>query len=497
MKSVEEFFRPTSSDDTEDSCYQTTTKEENERLIFENVVDLAITQPNNFFECYELLKIAESFKSKKNAANSNYLMFYSKLLPILEVINQHDSSVSIKSILCNSNIDIILGQYNKTKEFYLNLATLCDTLDEQLLINEKGKLNTKHVAHKTFQKIQALCTNYTYEVKDREQINYLLRFFKYLKVYSKIVYVEKNNSNLISKGKEASFFEILKMSRIVILKNLVCDKKIDVCDFEHMYSTLKLDLIYEVSSTFFPKIPLYFDEMDINKCFIKSKKMEKPDKNIILYIQKRNWLLAFILSEIFNMNELNININESRIQTFINLVQLERVQTLKTLFMNNNVVTALQHKINEEAIENYAQNILKENNMTLDKTDGNVEMAEEIFEHSLDFKNLRQHIIDIIHNLPESQFKNSKKLSDLYDIILSNTSFESNTADYVKYIRFISDHSIRISCIVDFCKWSPKICMDVMKSEFSRFSKISEDQLKPLKRKYNEIELYENVSKDL
>ncbi|KAF2881693.1 hypothetical protein ILUMI_24475 [Ignelater luminosus] len=327
----------------------------------------------------------------------------------------------------------------------------------------------------------------------KEQVKFLQRFLNYLRSFSKILYVEHNNSQLISKGKDTSYFALLDFSRSEILEKLLFEKKLDLHDFEQLFSKLKLDLIHHVATIFFPKVHLSINQRSNENKYVKPNVL--PNNNIITYVQKRNWLLAFILNEMYKIEETKLDLNEIRIKTFINFIKLSRIQNLKSLFDNNEVVTALQQNIAPKLINTFfEQHIIKSEVEASQHSTSSLETGKEIFEGDLKITDWK-HLFDVIDSIPFNQLQKSKELLDLRDMVLNELISDCFEPDYFKYVQFISDNQLRWECILNnMTTWPGQFCIEVFESELSRFDKIDEKYEKKFVKWCEKIRIYEKVS---
>ncbi|KAK5647689.1 hypothetical protein RI129_002581 [Pyrocoelia pectoralis] len=457
---------------------------------FMNIIDLILTLPNNSEECSDLINLALIYSDVD--VDEHYLNFFTRMKNIFKEINTR-YTLSIKEILCNPEFELDTEQHQANESFHIQLMHLSNILYKQLEGISDGKFNEKHAAHKTFIKLhQLFSSNYT---EGKEQIRYLLRLFNYLKGFSKIFYIEHNNSDLISMGKNTSLFAILNMGRSEILQKLLFERNLDISDFEQLFVKLKLDLVYHVASIFFPSISLGNPSV----CVWEGKQTFSSNSHVISYIQKRNWLLAYILKNIYNIEDSDVVLNEVRIKSLLNYLKLPRLQQLKTLFNDNAMITALQHNINPSTLKGYFDTHTVQVDGFLQGSQistGSFETGEEIFEGSLKITDWK-HLFDIIDNIPQTQLCNNEELVALRDKVLMELVSDCFEPDFYKYVQYITNDRLRCECIINnFTTWRGNFCINVMKSEISNFSKIDDEYLEKFKDWCEKIELCEKI-KDL
>ncbi|KAK4885167.1 hypothetical protein RN001_001438 [Aquatica leii] len=463
---------------------------------FLNLIDLLVTLPMSFIECNELLEITYAYSNANT--ETQYLNFFKTISDVFTEINTR-YPLSIKDILCDTQFDLNAEQCQLKESFFSQLAHLCDIFYKQSSYSNDGILNEKHPIHKTYIKLhQLFFSHYVYEGK--EQIKYLQRLFNYLKGFSKVLYIEHNNSDIISHNKNTSFFEILDMGRSEVLEKLIFDKNLDIGDFEQLFLKLKLDLIYHVAAIFFPNISLTKSK---DNCLSERKPARDPNRQIILYIQKRNWLLAYILNEMYNGDEFKLDLSEVRVKTFINYLKLTSVQKLRPLYDNNQVITSLHHIVNLPQLKSYIdEHTVKYEVEDFDHPNfllgsqastESLETAEEIFEGGLTMTNWK-HLFDIIDNIPQKDLLHNAELIKLHDMILTELVGDCFEIDYFKYAQLIIDDYLRCQCIFNnHTTWPGDFCINIMKSELSRFSAIDEESKTRFKILCKKIELCEKI----
>ncbi|KAB0805691.1 hypothetical protein PPYR_02661 [Photinus pyralis] len=454
---------------------------------FMTIVDLILTLPNSADECRDLIKLAVTYSDAD--IDEQHLNFFKRITEAFTVID----TLSMKEILCNSEFELNTDQQKSKESFYIQLQNLANVFCKQLETTNDGKLNEKHSAHKIFIKLhQLFLSNYT---EGKEHMRYLLRLFNYLKGFSKIFYVEQNNSDVISKGKNTSLFTILTMGRSEILEKLLFERNLDISDFEQLFLKLKLDLVYHVASIFFPSISLSSSYVS------ERKELRPPNAHVITYIQKRNWLLAYILKNIYKIEDSDVVLNEVRIKALVNFLKLPRIQHLTDLYNNNAMVTALQQSINPSILKEYFDKRTVKINDEIQPgfllgsqvSTGSLETGEEIFEGSLKITDWK-HLFDIIDNIPQYQLCNNAELMDLRDKVLIELVSDCFEPDFYKYVQYITNDRLRCECILNnFTTWPGEFCISVMKSEMSSFSPIDQECRAKFKEWCETIDLCEKI----
>lgn len=462
---------------------------------FFDVFDLAISFSKNYEESGEFLKIANKYYNLSNCL-SPFSIFYEKLTQVFtETASKKHLSVS--EILLEPIYDLDITRQQKIDDFYNQIITNYDCFITQLNNFEKGSLNQNHPSHKTFLKLQELSVNLMKTKsngnEDREEIiKYFQRLYSYLKAFSKIFYIEKNNANLIACGKDVSYFEILNISKHELVGKLIFENNLHPSDFEQFFTKMKLDLSYHIAANCFPMIYLLEDRDEIYL-----KPLHKPSLQVLTYIQKRNWLLGFILNEIHKIEITNIDFNSTRLKYFLNYVKLPMVQRLMELYDNNEFVTALQRTVDCGFIEKYFNESIRkydaeENNLekVANLSTESCEEASEGFLRSTNWK----HLFDIIDSIPQLQLNNSDILKDLRDMVLVNLVSERYEPEYYKYVQYIQDDDLRLNIIMCYkMYWPVQFCIDIMQAELTRFKPINQKYRNVMDKLCSKMKLYEKV----
>ncbi|KRT81271.1 hypothetical protein AMK59_5263, partial [Oryctes borbonicus] len=329
-------------------------------------------------------------------------------------------------------------------------------------------LNLSHPLHKLLLELQDICIRF--QISDRDQMQYMQKLLKYLKAFSKVFLLKQNNADLISKGSEVSLFNILKYKRVDLISKLIYERHVDGDDFDYDFRKMKLDLTYHIAACSFPKVQLNRTNADWG-----SMQLFKPTRNVINYIQKRNWLLAFIINKIYGIQDEKIDPNEIRIRTLGNLMQSKDVQYLKTLFNDNEILTVLQQDFCTLYIINEGED-----------ADQNGSFYP-ILLRLPDTDNWKQ-LYDLISSIKEIR-TNDSRIQKLRDLILCNLIKSRQEPDHYKYIRFIRNPEIRLQIILEemHC-WPDEFCIDIIKGEHSLCE--SDNKVSNLLDWKKKIELY-------
>ncbi|CAH0552131.1 unnamed protein product [Brassicogethes aeneus] len=460
----------------------------NETDVFFCVLDLALTQPK---DCDIMLDIAD----KHNTSGDN---FYDKIRGLYDFVGINEN-ITLSDILKSSRYDLNLNRYTTKQKFYDDLAESYKELYQSLTVDEAGVFNRSHKSHKALIKLNNICNNFVEsQSKTKDNIKYLLKLYNYLKAFSGILYIEQNTTNLISNGKNTSFFQLLNYNRAELTGKLLFVRNLDPSEFEKYFGKLKLDFLYHVIGNCFPTINLHTHDVSKEELYPENS-LFVPSKSIITYIQRRNWLLAFILNEMYKLDDLKMDISELRVQTFLNCLNLQSMQNLKVIFNNNIITTVLQNDISTQKLSDYVNNkvLLQDNFLTASHHShvscDSLETGEEILEDALKSTNWKD-LFDILDSVPEHQLKKKQELIDLKDMVLANLIQDGFEIGYYKYVEFISNADARINTVLsNFRKWPGEFCVYILKSEISRFDGARHRQMPELIDWLQEIELCEKL----
>lgn len=468
-----------------------------EHDFFMNIFDFALTGTKTWEESEILLNQAQEKFNFDESISSNYLNFYKRITQVGHEIGPKDN-VSLPEILISPKYPLDVKSHKTKEEFWKNLAQLYDEFNNQNRSNEPGIFNKNHPNHKTLLKMNDLCQKYFEETcGNKENTQYLLRVFNYLKAFSKILYIEQNSSDIISKGKNSSFFDILNFNRSELTGKILFERHLDPTEFEKYFGKLKLDFLYHVVGNCFPTINLHVQENVTIEELYHDNMLYIPSRSIIVYIQKRNWLLAFILNEMYKVEGVKIDISEIRLRTFFNYLKMPRIQHLKAIFDKNEIIAALQNCINAQKVKLFFREQIVEHDLVSihsqnsSNSDG-LETGEEIQEDTktTNWKTL----YDIIESIPESQMKKKSDLMFCKDNVLVNMVQDGFEPEFYKYANFISNRDLRIDTILNnFKKWPGQFAADIIKSEISRFDCLLDSKIETLRDWLQHVELNDEV----
>ncbi|KAJ8973554.1 hypothetical protein NQ317_018399 [Molorchus minor] len=384
----------------------------NDTELFMNLLDLTITQPTNFSDSQDLWQLTVSYNNLDSNITSTYYRFYNKLQELNNDIC-YEESITPGEVLISPNY-FNLQKYKREDDFYKDLGTAYDDFQKSLQLNQKGALDINHPSHKIILKLNSLCNDYVdWNLGTKDNVKYLLKLYNYLRAFSKILYIEQDNSDIISKGKRTSFFDLLYHNRAELMGKLLFERHLDPAEFEKYFGKLKLDYLYHVVSNCFPTINLYAqDNITVEELYPENN-LYIPSKSIITYIQKRNWLLAFILNEIYKVEG----------------VDMDFYMTPKE------IVTALQNDISTQKVSQYLNDqILKHDYMmaSVHSQQSNDSLEpREIEEDALKSTNWKE-LFDIIDNIPEIQLRKVAHFFRTEDMILVNIMQDGFEKDYFK-----------------------------------------------------------------
>lgn len=404
----------------------------------------------------------------------------------LKEISSSDYLISDIILSCNS-MDII--NFDREHSKYAKLSKTYDDFQNSLNIAETGILNFNHPIHRLLMEIQTICTGFGFNVSDpyinqspstqlvenseifgKDHTQYMQKLLKYLRAFSKVFLLEQNNTDLISKGFDISLFEILKHKRIDLVSKLIYERNVDGVDFDYIFGKMKLDLTYHIGACSFPKVNL-----NRNNSKWKDHQMFKPRKDVISYIQKRNWLLAFMINRIHGIKDEKIDSNEVRIRTLGNLIHLKDVQHLKQLFNDNETLTVLQ--------QDFCTFITNEEEETFGSGDNFNPILLKLPQID-DWKKLYELLVSI------NETKINANIQKLRDLILCNLIKSRQEPEYYKYIRFVSNSGIRLQIILEEMYYWPAIfCIEIIKFEMS----VGECDTSVLQSWCQKIQLYTQV----
>lgn len=465
---------------------------------FMDTFDIAITQPKDFEDCKVLIDLAYEKTLYKENSFSTYSQFCHNIRNIFNELGlKHQMSAA--SILNTSLLKLDFQVAKNEEEIRLTLNTLYQQFEEQVDSEEKGNLDPHHVSHSTYLKLNDTCDRLAFcYVENKGVTSYLQRLYIYLKAFSKVFYAEGDNSQILSQGKSVSYFEILKFNRAELMGKLLFEMKLNPSNYEQYFSKLKLSLLYHIVGNCFPTINLHQEDNVPTEEMYPENRLFVPDENLIDYIQRRNWLLAYILNEMYNIRASTIDVHELRIQNFVNYMQLPRIQQLKVLFNGSELIAALQNEINPEKTIGFLNKMMlkKQNDQMTDSSTSsgsNVEPGEEMLEENLKTTDWKL-LYDILESIPENQLRKSSDYLVLKDLILENIVTEQWEAGYYKYVRKISNRTLRVEMTLqNFKYWPLSFCIDVISAELSHLDNPHLEVREELEIWLKRLEIYEKV----
>lgn len=459
---------------------------------FTNMFDFAITQCSGFEDSEIILK--EAFRNSifDERDDFSYAVFCNKFKQVFEHVGKRNKT-SARSVLISSNFKLDVVEYHKEEEFFEQLETLYNKFEDDLNNAQSGSINTSHDAHTTYSKLREICECYN---TDPSSTCYLTKLFTYLKAFSKVLYIQENHSGILTKDENCSLFEILKHNRALLVGKLLFENNLDPADFEDTFVKLKLDLLYHIAGNCFPTINLHKQEIVSSEELYPENRLYVPTNSIMMYIQKRNWLLAYILSEMYKVHALNVEINRTRIRHLENYMKLPRIQHLKVLFEESEIITALQNEIDSDKLIDFIQKRMESAttaNMTSSySSEDSVENAEEMSEEhmkAIDWK----YLFDIVNSIPENQLKKSQDYLNLRDLIAKSMVSELYEFKYHEYVQYICNGQLRIETILgSFDSWPINFCSRILTAELYRLERSNFEQ-KILKVWIEKLELYKLV----
>lgn len=425
-----------------------------EESIYMDLFDFLLTTPLNRESSLKILTEVQSVDPIKNTHHHHFTKN-------LKNIYQHlDCQNFSYHILIKSQISLNYDKFLSKKLFNDNIHRLYQIFLE-------------NYDEDTFFELSQTASNASNDT------NYLLKLFNYL----------KNLSNLLQNDKD--MFALLKLSRAVKIGELFFIKKIAPRELESVFNNLELDIIYYISYNCVPKIKLHLEsyqkkvaEIDLDwltcseDVFELIKKGDgnqlltvdklnllSPDFALLSYVRRRNWLLAYLINKIHEIEEAKPDTNSDRTKFFNNLLNLRQNQSLKFLFDNNPVVTALQ------------------SDLTLDS----------FTMHSIMHNWESLHLV--VDNIPERILCNSSNLLCFRDYIICKLVSLNVTTPLI--VQTVNSNELRVKCILQNLKWWPgQICVEILENEITNAD--NDEEIKnELRNWLNLIKLYENVRQEI
>lgn len=451
-----------------------------EKSVFLNVLDLAITQSSFFEDTASLFNLASKYNSLSET-ESHFSRFGRSLKLLFDEIGPCNK-YSASDILLNSSISLDVEKHKEQLEFYIELETLYTKFCNALTIDEDGVFNKNHLSHQILLHISKLCC------QDPGSVKYLQKLFNYLKAFSEVLYIESDTSNLISNNKNTSFFELLTYNRSELMGKLLFELNLDPIEFEKYFKKLKLDFLYHVTGNCFPTINLHMEE-DIDEDELYHENfLYTPNKAVIAYILKRNRLLALILNEMYHVEGVEVDVNETRIQNLLNYLRLPRIEHLKCMYNDSEILTVLQNDIPYKKVKDFVDSEMGRHDFTSSTfTNQSFEAAEEISEEGV--TSVWKRLADMIDSIPERQNYKEQRFSELRDMLLAKLVTDAFECEYYKNVLYIKDRDIRINLLLDNMKtWPMDFCVKCIKDEISRFDVIEDEKIEELKAWLKHIE---------
>lgn len=370
--------------------------------------------------------------------------FHNKVTVLLNSIQNGN----IQEILTSASYDLDLEAYRTKLQFYHEVKHTLAAFNNYLNnTSTDGNDAQLHLIYKTYSDLKQLAG-----IKEVNQTSYFHRVFNYLKLFLRIFNTEGSNSDLITRGNFVSYFDQLRRCRSDWMGKLLFERKMDPRDFEHLFGKLKIDLLYTTATNCFPQIRL----INRHACVDRLYEYQEPTKVVFSYIAKRNWLLAFIINEIFNFEQMEVN--ETRTKYFTQFTNTVEIDNLKRLFSNNKIVTALHQDYYERCVNFVNEHMLDEEI----SDEPAVEPAEEISEGHL--RSTWMNMLLIIDSIPECKF--SQETYNLRDTILMNLITATYDDESYKYVKYMKSDDLRRKVILEnFMTWPGEFCVSLLKME--------------------------------
>ncbi|KAK9880596.1 hypothetical protein WA026_011836 [Henosepilachna vigintioctopunctata] len=426
---------------------------------------------------------------------SPYSDFCSNVLALYKSLATENKSIC--DLIVSPDILLNFEAHQRHLKFQNELSVLCDQFNRELLADETGNLNQNHPTHETFLKISEHCSNYSqYNTEKSENTNYLEKLFNYLKAFSKVLYLEQDSSVVISKGKNTSFFELLNYNRSELMGQLLFEFHLNPTEFEEYFTKMELDFLYHLVGNCFPTINLHTEESVTDEELFPENNLYLPNNNIIDYILKRNWLLSFIVKEMYNMN---LNSNEPRVQIFSNFRNLSTTKNLTCMFDNNNMITSLQYNICIHKLKRFINDkIEKHGSMYSSEMIAHSLGTDEEIVHDVLKSTIWKELFNVLNSIPEVQVNKNEEIKEFRNMLAFNIINDQFEYEFFKYVNVIDDKALRFETIKNnFKTWSAEISLNAIKAELSNFEEHEEGVQRQLKLWEQVIELYDSLSESL
>ncbi|XP_060519103.1 zinc finger FYVE domain-containing protein 26 homolog [Cylas formicarius] len=459
-----------------------------DQKLFMNVFDLSFTYLQNPEDSLILLQLASNFNTVSN--ESRYGNFTKSIFQLCSelCIKLH---LTLPQILSKSNIPLDIDNYRKNDSLGKSLMEAIDQFTNNLAINESGDFNSNHPSHKSLLNLNGICNEI---VEKPDNIKYLQKFYNYLKAFSKILYIDKDCSDIVSKGRNTSFFELLAHNRSELMGKLLFERDLDPSEFERYFKLLKLDYLYHITGNCFPTVNLYFHEDISQEELYPENRLYLPSEAVITYIQKRNWFLAFILKEMCRIENVEIEV-DTRISTFLNYLKLPKIRYLKAIFNHNDILASLQRCISYQTLTEYINKQIGKCDVTSlngSPLNSSFEVGKEILEEDIHIDTDWDVLCGLVDIISENHFGN---FDDLSDRVLINLLNYTSEPQYLRYIMNIHDVNKRIDLIMEnIGNWPLNFSIKCLKCELSRFqSNFTFDQIGKIKTSCNQVSFYKKI----
>ncbi|KAL1501989.1 hypothetical protein ABEB36_007205 [Hypothenemus hampei] len=439
-----------------------------------NLLDLVITQGETLKDSKVLMEFADQYKVSSLEQDSKFADLVAKLLFLLE--DEQENRVALPYLLSTSELYLSNEEYKRHQEFYCKLKDFYEDFCQSLSLEEPGVLNGDHNSHKIF-------LNIIKYVEDPTSVDYLQKLFNYLKAFSRVFYIEKNTSQVVSKGKNSSYFSLLTFNRSELMGHLLFQKNLKPVEFENYFEKLKLDFLYHVAGNCFPTVNLHAKDKVAKEELYPDNILYAPDMAVIMFVKRRHWLLSILLTEMYQIEGLEWDLEEYRVQTFVNHMRLPRIKKLTPLFKNNEILASLHYEISYQTVHDFVYTEIGRHNFVSSNNAGlaTLEKGEEIEEHELKTTNWKQ-LYDIIDSIPEKQFRNNVDFLYLKDVILVQLVRETFECNHHHYALEIINNGVRVNLLLEHMKcWPPDFCVNFIKREMSKFNCHSKEIVTELK----------------
>ncbi|XP_050296333.1 zinc finger FYVE domain-containing protein 26 homolog [Anthonomus grandis grandis] len=440
--------------------------------IMMNILDLAISHTESFDDSRALLHLASKYNTLSEQ-ESSFSIFSRKLLILFNEI-AGEKYLTLSNIMLDPQIVLDRDIYKKEEEFYIKLEKLYSELYESLMLDEVGCLNKDHPSHKCLKNLDKHCIDYLEDTSPRrseEHVKYMQKLFNYLKAFSKVLYIERDLSELVANGKNSSYFNIVNFNRAELIGKMLFEHNLDPSEFEKYFGKLKLDFLYHVVGNCFPTVNLYSNENVAKDELYPENTLYPPNQAVITYIKKRNWLLALILMEMYGVENVELDCGESRIKYFINYLRLPKIGHLQCLFKDNQIVTALQNEISYQKVKEYIEEEMKTCDFMLSSTHSthSLETAEEMNEDNLKTTNWIK-LFNLLESISEKQFIKDQQFYELRDKVLVHLIRDAFECKFYKYVLLIRDTETRVNLLRENINvWPEDFCIDMINAEITAF----------------------------